>query len=250
MATSTKKKAKKTASKAKAKELESRPLLKKEAILKEAHLIVLNEGHEALSLRYLAAQLDVTAAALYAHVDNKLDLMRHLAEAEYNRRADKYEAIATNDPFERLREICHTYVNESQKEPNIFRFLLLFPPIGAWDSPQDTLPAGNRAFKIASSAVEDGIEEGLLKDDDAFMMSIAVWTAVHGVASFIIQGASFVTEMSDEIVDNVVGAVLSGLASGPEARRRIEHVFSKQLSQKSQRKLQSGPKKPRKRKRV
>ncbi len=209
----------------KAKKNSIRPALRKSAILSEAHDIILNEGHEALSLRYLASRLKVTAAALYAHVDNKLDLMRLLAEAEYDRRADLYESIETRDPFERLRAISHAYVKASRKQPNIFRFLLLFPPIGAWDAPEDTLPAGNRAFNVASGAVDDAIAEGLLRNDDPFMMSISIWTSVHGVASFIIQGSSFITDISDELLDNVVGSVLLGLSANEDAKRRIRYVF-------------------------
>lgn len=201
-------------------------MLTREAILKVARAVLIEEGHEALSLRCVARKLEVTAAALYAHFENKFDLMRNLASDEYLRGAARYEAIKTKDPIERLREISHVYVDQSRNEPNIFRFLLMFPPIGAWNAPEENLAGGAKVFQIAADPVEDGIAQGLFKDEDAFMMSIAIWTSVHGVASFIIQDAEFISVIADELVDNVVGAMLSGLAANEKARADIEKVFS------------------------
>jgi AcrR family transcriptional regulator len=219
-----------------------RPPLTKDAILAEAHRIVAADGHESLSLRILAKRVGVTAAALYAHVESKHDLLRTLADKEYQRRAAVFGEIATADPFERLKAISHLYVREAQEQPNLFRFLLQFPPIGAWDAPNDVTPGGNQAFIIPASAVEDGIAQGLLKDGDPYMMSIAIWTAVHGVASFILQGADFVDAMADELVDTVVGGMLAGLAANADARARISDIFGNAATRRRKRK--------RKRKRV
>ena len=60
-----------------------RPLLHREAIVAAARELIVADGLEALSLRRLAARLGVTAPALYAHVRDKQDLLRAVAESGY-----------------------------------------------------------------------------------------------------------------------------------------------------------------------
>ena len=57
-----------------------RPPLQRETIVEAARDLIITDGLEALSLRRLAGQLGVTAPALYAHVRDKQDLLRALAE--------------------------------------------------------------------------------------------------------------------------------------------------------------------------
>ena len=62
-----------------------RPLLHREAIIAAARELIVADGLEALSLRRLAARLGVTAPALYAHVRDKQDLLRAVAQGNRHR---------------------------------------------------------------------------------------------------------------------------------------------------------------------
>lgn len=189
-----------------------RPALTREAVVSAARGIIVREGHEALSLRHLARQLGVTAAAFYAYVDDKLDLLRAVAAQEYEHRVAHYEAIDEPNPLDRLRRISHAYVDYARNNPELFRLTLLFPPIGGGTEDSDELRYGRRAFDIAADAVEESIAQGLLRDGDSFLMSLTIWTAVHGAASFVLQGAEFVHGREKELVSSVVENVLAGLA--------------------------------------
>ena len=80
--------------------------LSRDVLIAVAGDIIASEGHEALSLRNLAAQLNVTAAALYAYVDDKLDLLRGVAAREFERLVQRYEAVDGEEPIERLAKIA------------------------------------------------------------------------------------------------------------------------------------------------
>lgn len=184
-----------------------------------ARRMILEEGHEALSLRRLARRLDVTAAALYAYVDDKQDVLRAVADAEYQKRAKKYEDIRTKDPLKKLLLISRTYVAEAQEGPELFQLSILFPPIGIRDAGKDEAEVGQRTFDIASEAVKQAMDEGHLRKGDVYKTSIAIWSAVHGIASFIIQGADFVEGMEKELVDKVVKNLLRGLGAPKSASK-------------------------------
>ena len=77
-----------------------------EAVVLTARELLAQDGLEALSLRRVATRMGVTAPALYAHVDDKLDLMRKLGEDGFQRLIDRLEPISQDDPLEEIREIA------------------------------------------------------------------------------------------------------------------------------------------------
>ncbi|MEZ5183034.1 MAG: TetR family transcriptional regulator [Acidimicrobiales bacterium] len=119
--------------------------LQRDAIVEAARQLVIAGGLEALSLRRLAAQLGVTAPALYAHVRHKQDLLRAIAEVEFDRLVARFDAVAATDPVARIRAHGRAYVEHAREHPELFRVMFLFPPemIPA-DVPDDVRLAGSR----------------------------------------------------------------------------------------------------------
>ena len=66
-------------------------------------------------------------------------------------------------------------------------------------------------FRTQRTTLDDSLRKG-----DVYKTSIAIWSAVHGIASFVIQGADFVEGMETELVDTVVKNLLRGLG-GPKS---------------------------------
>ncbi len=190
--------------------------LSRERVVAMARRMIVEDGHEALSLRSLARRLGVTAAALYAYVDDKQDVLRAVADAGYQKRAEKYQEIKTKDPLKKLLLISRTYVAEAQESPELFQLTILFPPIGVRNAGKDDTDVGQPTFDIAAEAVKQAMDQGQLRKGDVYKTSIAIWSAVHGIASFVIQGADFVEGMETELVDTVVKNLLSGLG-GPKS---------------------------------
>ena len=105
-----------------------RPPLQRDAIVAAARALIVEDGLEALSLRRLAAQLGVTAPALYAHVRDKRDLLRALAEGEFETLVARFDAITDPDPIARIKGHGRAYVQHARENPELFRVMVLFPP--------------------------------------------------------------------------------------------------------------------------
>lgn len=191
-----------------------RPPLTRAAIVAAARDLIAADGLERLSVRRVAARLGVTAPALYAHVDDKDDLLRAVAELEFTRLIERFEAIAESvpDPLERIRAQSHAYVEHAIADPALFRVMFLFRP--AW-SPQPNapeLPLATKAFEHAAAAVQEAIAAGRLHADDPLLASLAIWSAAHGVATVILAGIDLGRDYEQRLVDTVVDAVLTGLS--------------------------------------
>jgi AcrR family transcriptional regulator len=191
-----------------------RPPLQREAIVEAARDLIVAGGLEALSLRRLAAQLGVTAPALYAHVRDKQDLLRALAEGEFDKLVARFDAVTEPDPVARIRAHGRAYVEHARENPELFRVMFLFPPeLGAADVPDDVkLPAATKAFTAAASAVTEATEAGAIVADDPLLVALTLWSGTHGVATVLQLGFGLPAELEDRMIDEVTDRILAGYA--------------------------------------
>ncbi len=189
-----------------------RRLLSREIVVAVARELIINKGHEALSLRHLASHLNVTAAALYAYFDDKLDLLRAVAAGEFDRLIRGYESVEAGEPIERLCKISYFYIDYARSNPELFRAMFLFPP--GVDDPElgEPNPVADRSFRTVGRVVKQAIEEGKLRAGDTLLTCVTIWSAVHGVATTVLLGAPVGRKREDLLIHSVVDAMLRGLA--------------------------------------
>lgn len=185
-----------------------RPPLQRAAIVEAARSLIIAGGVEAMSLRRLARQMGVTAPALYAHVRDKQDLLRAVAEAETDRLAASFDAFADLEPVERIRAHSRAYVAYSRDNPELFRVILMVPPAGTVGTVP--LPATTTAFAAAVRAVEDAIATGAIEADNALLVALTLWSGAHGVATLLQLGFDLPPELEDAMIDEVTERILAG----------------------------------------
>ncbi len=210
--------------KASAKKVKRLPL-SKDVIVAVSREIIINEGHEALSLRNLASHLNVTAAALYAYVDDKLDLLRSVAAVEFERLIRLYQSVGGSEPIERLYRIGFAYVDYARNNPELFRTMFLFPP--GVDDPElgEHNSWADRSFREAARIAKQAIEEGKLRAGDPLLTSVTIWSVVHGVANVVLMGAPVGRKREDLLIHSAVTAVLRGLAPpGAETHEILDRL--------------------------
>jgi AcrR family transcriptional regulator len=189
-----------------------RPLLQRDAIVAEARALVVAEGLEGLSLRRLAARLGVTAPALYAHVRDKQDLLRALAEGEFDALVARFAEVDDPDPVARIKGHGRAYVQHARDNPELFRVMFLFPPeLSPASVPAGVeLPGATRAFAAAAEAVEDAIASGAIVADDPLLVALTLWSGIHGVANVLQLGFGLPTDLEDAMIDEVTERLLAG----------------------------------------
>lgn len=189
-----------------------RPPLHRGAIVAAARSLIVADGLEALSLRRIAAQLGVTAPALYAHVRDKQDLLRALAEIEFDALVARFDAVSDPDPIVRIKGHARAYVEHARENPELFRVMFLFPPeLSPATVPVGVeLPGATRAFEAAAGAVEDAIATGAIASDDAVLVALTLWSGTHGVATVLQLGFGLPTELEDAMIDEVTERILAG----------------------------------------
>lgn len=145
-------------------------------------------GPDVLSLRELARDAGVTAAAPYAHFADKAELLAAVSEDGFRLLGEaQAKALAKSgaDPFERLRRLGRAYVEFAVAHRAHFSvmFRAWLPP----GSEPGLRRSADAAFAPLMTALGEAHESGALTMPPADA-ALALWSLVHGLASLWIAG--------------------------------------------------------------
>jgi len=181
-------------------------------VIKTAREVVERSGYESLSLRRLASELGVTAPALYAHVENKSDLLQGVATEGFKELGSLFATSSSERAIERLEQNALNYVTFATDHPELFRVMFLFRPADIEVPGSDELAAATVVFESGFADIHQAIADGDLPSDSPEDITIALWTATHGVASVLnLLGPGFDGRRADTLARTVIGATISGL---------------------------------------
>lgn len=163
-------------------------------------------GAEKVSLRGLAADLGVSPSAAYHHFPDKDALLCAAGFAAIDKLADQQElalaiisATGADGAVARFRALGRSYVDFALNEPHLFR-LAFGGHCAIPEGSENREPS--RAWTILTCALDELVEAGLLTTEFREKSEILVWSAVHGVATLILEG-QLPAEAADELFDSL-----------------------------------------------
>lgn len=184
----------------------SRDRLTRDRIVGAARRSIEERGHEQLSLRKLAAELAVTAPALYDHVVSRDELLRLVAEQGYQE-LDKASRPTLERAIDRVRSRAFAYVEFAQSHPELFRVMFLYRPAAVAIEADNELGAASEVYENGLVDLEQAIADGDLVDRNPAQLGLVMWAAVHGIASVSLIAPPVGAAVATDVVD----AMLAGL---------------------------------------
>lgn len=188
--------------------------LTREAISTAARDILVAEGLHAVSLRRVAGSLGVTAPALYAHVVDKRDLLQGIAEQEISGLLEQFREVKADEPVERLKGMCHAYVDYGLRNPDLFRAMFLFRPELTSEGRGDTGALTAQIHDAFIHAAREAQQQHSLEGGDADLAALTAWTAAHGVITVLLSGPPLSIELQNRLADAAINAALTGMRHG------------------------------------
>lgn len=156
------------------------------ALMKAARAALDRDGHQKLSLRALAAQLEVSATAPQAHFANKQALFVALATEgfeELRLRLERCEADAQEDAVDAFSALGGAYIAFAADRPGAFR--LMFGQDLDLDSDDRLSDAAVAAYDVLRKTVRARCRPGATEHDIGKTALIA-WSVVHGLSHVVI----------------------------------------------------------------
>ncbi len=188
------------------------------ALLTEAASMIAAGGVASVTMRALATRLGVSRAAAYRHFEDKNALLVAVAAAGFdrlNRRLQALDAGAPRSGIERFRRMGEAYVHFALENPAHYRLMYGKEALARGNLPELEEPA-NALLDQLIATIRLHQRSGTIKRQDPRTLAYVAWSAVHGLASLVIEGQMQATDNIEGLIRQTTRTLLDGM----RARRK------------------------------
>ena len=144
---------------------------------------------DALTLRAVARQANITAPSIYSHFADREAILTAVISRAFTELIVAVEAgmDGLTDPVERLHGGCEGYLRFATEQPQQYRVLFgrrADPATPAEPEPVELSDLiGSQAFAILVDSIAACVAAGRSSSTDPFADACILWSAMHGYAS-------------------------------------------------------------------
>ncbi|MCL7959402.1 MAG: TetR/AcrR family transcriptional regulator [marine benthic group bacterium] len=183
------------------------------ALLDEAAAMIAEGGTDSVTMRALGERLGVSRAAAYRHFEDKTALLVAVAAAGFRRLNERLQDIGAGAPsssLERARRMGEAYVRFALENPAHYRLMYGREAMGRQNLPK-LREAGSELFEQLVEVIRAYQESGGIKREDPRAQAYVAWSAVHGLASLLIEGQIMSSVDVDALIRQTTQTVLDGM---------------------------------------
>jgi AcrR family transcriptional regulator len=157
----------------------------RERILECALDLYLEQGLKGLSMRHVGETLGVSATAIYRHYRNKEDLLHNvIGEAVNVFGSYLFTSLSSRTPEERFQRCGEAYLDFALRKIKYYEVIFMAPAqLGGEGFPEALRERSMATFQFLVDRVQECMESGFLKKDDATAVSLTIWAHTHGLVS-------------------------------------------------------------------
>jgi AcrR family transcriptional regulator len=147
-------------------------------------------GPDRVILREAARVAGVSHSAAYRHFADREALLAEVSTFARNELAEEMRrrVSRSKDPRRRLRAVGTAYMHFALAQPGLFRTAFTSHPATVTQPENDPANAGPEPFEVLGQVLDEAQAAGLLDSRRRPGAEIAVWSAVHGLASLLLDG--------------------------------------------------------------
>ena len=184
----------------------------REEILDAARELFIKHGYDNVTMRKIGAKIEYSPTTIYLYFQDKCEILHTLCEETFGKLLKVFNGIERSPltSVEKLTEMGKAYIRFGLQHPNEYR--MTFMTQGVIKAPEHfEETAGMKTFQCLLKCVQDCIDSGEFRPIDVPAASQALWSAVHGVTSLLINSCGFPFVETEVLIDTVLDATISGL---------------------------------------
>jgi AcrR family transcriptional regulator len=158
-------------------------------ILEASMKLFVEEGFTHVSIRKIADLIEYSPTTVYLYFKDKDEIFFSLHEMgfqkmqEFNRNLDSIQ-----NPLLRLHKMGENYLNFGMENPEYYNLMFIErEPMKKLTQMGCDWENGDAAINILKSTVQECMEKGYLAKGDPHLVSLSVWSMVHGLVSLAIR---------------------------------------------------------------
>ncbi len=183
------------------------------ALLAEAAAMITEGGAASVTMRAIGARLGVSRAAAYRHFADKNALLVAVAAAGFTRLKERVQSIQAGAPrssVEQFRRMGEEYVRFALENPAHYRLMYGKEALIREDVPE-LQEAASGLFEELVGVIRAHQRSGAIKRQDPRAQAYVAWSAVHGLASLVLEGQTQPGDDIEALIQQTTRTVLDGM---------------------------------------
>ena len=153
-----------------------------ERIRRAARELLDREGAAAVSMRPVADRVGITPMAIYRHYADRASLLNAIADEGFRELAGRVVAVRLRGSVEeRLLQIADIFLDSAIRFPHLYELMFLTRREGARQYPRDFVAGRSPTFNPTVRVLEEAMERGELRRDDAVEIAFELSAISHGL---------------------------------------------------------------------
>ena len=186
----------------------------KRLILDTTRRMLVSEGYANLSMRKIAREIGYSATSIYLHFKNKDALFHALIDEGMNmllRRQEDIAARYANRVSEKLKALCHGYIDFGLGVPEYYEIMFLQHPKLSERFPIESFRRARKNLSLVRDTLDEGVRKEKFEVHDANATTNVIWASLHGAVSILlakrldihVDQAQFVNDVVDQVLRSV-----------------------------------------------
>ncbi len=183
------------------------------ALVEEAAAMISEGGAASVTMRAIGSRLGVSRGAPYRHFPDKTALLVAVAVAGFerlNRRLGSGDTGASSTSVERLRRMGEQYVRFALEHPAHYRLMYGKEALERQDQPELRTAAGSLLENLVD-VIRVHQQSGEIETADPRAQAYVAWSAVHGLASLLIERQIDPNVDVDDLIRQTTQTILDGM---------------------------------------
>ena len=156
----------------------------REKIISAATALFLEHGIQGASIRMIADKIEYSPATIYLHFKDKNELFYVIMERAFKLFFQYFSSVGNiQDPMERLKELGKVYLRFAAEHPLYYDLMFVIRAPMETPHTKDDWEDGQRSHAVLTTTVQECIKKGYFKGHHPEPLSLAIWSAVHGLAT-------------------------------------------------------------------
>ena len=167
-------------------------------ILEASMKLFVEEGFGNVTIRRIADLIEYSPTTVYLYFKDKDEIFFSLHDIGFQKMEEMNRDLAAiNNPLLRLHKMGENYLEFGMSNPEYYNLMFI------QDEPMNKITElgcdwvkGDSALNRLKETVSECIEKGYIPKSDPHLVSLSVWSFVHGLVSLAIRGRmeKFVTQ--------------------------------------------------------
>jgi AcrR family transcriptional regulator len=158
-------------------------------ILDASMKLFIEEGFGNVTIRKIADLIEYSPTTVYLYFKDKDEILSALHDMGFQKLMEFNHNLASiNNPLLRLHKMGENYINFGMENPEFYNLMFIMDePMKVIDETGCGWEPGDTAINALKATVTECIEKNYLVNADPHLVSLAVWSFVHGLVSLAIR---------------------------------------------------------------